>query len=336
MVERLDWDYEADFDEFTVPPARAAYIRGEKTMTSPFVPAETIQKKLKVLASGDSGSGKTFFALTFPQKVAVIDTEGGTDLYGGRADIPPFDVLHSKSFEEVMKALDFIEADAGHTYQTVALDPITVIYQVLQEARAINSKDGALTYRDWGVIKSKMNRLYVRLTNMPVHVVVTSRQKDEYSTNGKDLIKIGVKPDSERATPYLFDINLRLYKAGGSYAADVTKDRSGSLPDTILNPSYALLSEIAANHANGKTRPEIPDDDVAAQEAAQMAREEHWTATQNWGKFWGYVEGKLGLSREQAHEALGVTSAIQFAGTKDEAMAALQAYAARLHGEVEE
>ena len=69
-----------------------------------------------------------------------------------------------------------------------------------------------------------------------------------------------------------------------------------------------------------------------AEEMMQVV--EHWTVTQNWGKFWIYVEQKLGLTRDQAHEALEVGSVTQYAGSKDEAMTALKNYAAALHGEV--
>jgi len=235
---------------------------------SPFQAAETVQKRLKVLVYGDSGTGKTHFALTFP-KPAVIDTEQGTDLFSGRKDIAPFHVIRTKDYKEVMAAVDWIEADGGKTYETLIIDPMTVLYQVLQEAASQSggtSRDGGLTYRHWGIIKRMINALYTRLVNLPVHVVVTARQKADYEQKGNELLKVGDKPDADRSTEYLFDIVLRLGVANGKYLAQVVKDRSGALKGILENPSYAMLAPIARAHAKG--RPVQTSDDATAAQSA--------------------------------------------------------------------
>jgi septin family protein len=53
-----------------------------KAKLSPFEPKSKKEKRLKILVYGESGSGKTRFALSLP-KLAMIDTEGGTDHYDG-------------------------------------------------------------------------------------------------------------------------------------------------------------------------------------------------------------------------------------------------------------
>ena len=309
-------------------------------MNNPFKSAEKVQKKLKVLVYGESGTGKTMFALSFPGKVAVIDTEGGTELYGGRGDVQDFDVIRTKSYEEVMSAIDFIEADGGKTYQTLVVDPITVVYQVLQEAAAKNSKtrDGGIDMRGWGVIKTRMNRLYVRLTNLPVHVVVTSRLKESYEQSGSDLVRAGVKPDSEKSTPYLFDIVLRMEKAGRAYRAVVEKDRSNTLGSMVENVSYANLAPIADAHTQGVVIVDQPEDFFAQQDAVSLGRElngnnypefvdKHWTEAQDWKKFYIYCTKDLGLTHDEVHEALEVESAKDFTGSKKGALDRLTAYA---------
>ena len=254
---------------------------------SPFTPAEQVSKKLKVLVYGDSGTGKTWFALSFPGKVAVIDLEGGTELYGGREDVQAFDVLRTKSYEEVMSALDFIDADNGQTYQTVVVDPITVIWQVLQEAASLKNeakvkagklRDASLTYRDWGIIKNRVHRLYNRLSNMRCHVVVTSRAKAEYENRGGDLVMVGSKPDAEKNSPYLFDVVMLLRKdftkGTARYSAIVEKDRSGTLPDILDDASFAALSHIADQHQSGEHSRTLSDEEAAEDEAENMLSEE--------------------------------------------------------------
>lgn len=250
-------------------------------MSNPFKNAEEVQKKLKVLVYGASGSGKTMFALGFPGRVAVIDTEGGTELYGGRSDVQPFDVLRSKTFKEIMAALAFIEADNGKTYQTVVLDPITVVWQILIEAageytntkgnRPLVTGDGGINNRGWGVIKQRVNALYARLTNLPVHVVVTSRLKDQYDKRGDDLIKIGVAPDAEKNAPYLFDVVIRLEaNEAGHRRAIIEKDRSNTLKPTINNITYADLAPIADKYTTGTRVTRRSDSGAAAEQAGDL------------------------------------------------------------------
>lgn len=245
---------------------------------NPFSPAALVQKKLKVLAYGQSGTGKTRLALTFPGPIAVIDTEGGTELYGGREGIQPFDVIRTKSYEEVMAALDFIEADGGKTYQTVVIDPITVLWQVLIESasrvRSLTTADGALSNRGWGLVKNRVNALYVRLVNLPVHVVVTSRLKDEYAKKDGELIKVGVKPDAEKSTDYLFDVVLRLDRRQGRRWAVVEKVRGHDLPQTIDNIAYTHLAPLAQAQEAGQKVERVADGDVIESEAQTIVQEE--------------------------------------------------------------
>ncbi|MBK9122782.1 MAG: ATP-binding protein [Chloroflexi bacterium] len=168
-----------------------------------------VAKKLKVLLYGPSGCGKTTAALTFP-RCAVIDTEGGTDLYAGRPGIAPFHGLRVKTASEVEQALTFIEQDRGKTFDTLVIDPVTVIYDVAKAAAERASKNGDMSYREWASVNNKMKALYTRLTNLPVHVVATAREAVEYEGSGTSLRKVGVKPDADKALVYVFDFVVRL------------------------------------------------------------------------------------------------------------------------------
>ena len=234
-----------------------------------FRKAASINKKLKVLVYGASGTGKTHLALTFPQ-VAVIDTEGGTELFSDRFN---FDVLRTKDFDEVLKA---IESIAASDYQTVVVDPITVLWQVLMESgqiaaerRAVKQRhspdEATLTPRDWGTIKRKVNALYTRLVNMPTHVVVCGRIKDVNQKKGNEVVKVGERVDAEKSTEYLFDIVIKLVMENGKRFGIIEKDRSGKLQGKrIENPSFADFAAVLAVVTSGK-------ETAIAQDEAQVA-----------------------------------------------------------------
>jgi len=241
-----------------------------------FTKATGINKKLKVLVYGQSGAGKTHFALTFPRP-AVIDAEGGTEMFGGRFD---FDVLRTKDIDEVLKA---VESITPKQYDTVVVDPITVLWQVTMEAgqmaaekRAIRQKRSAdeatLTPRDWGIIKRKVNALYTRLVNMPTHVVVCGRIKDINESRGTEVVKVGERVDAEKSTEYLFDVIIKIeIGKDGQRVGIVEKDRSGKLQGKrIVNPSFSSLSEIIQAAASGNAAPVAQD---SAQVAEKMAAE---------------------------------------------------------------
>lgn len=167
----------------------------------------------------------------------MIDTEGGSEFYGTMADLPDFNVMKTKNLVDVLKALDFIRQ--SKKYSLVILDPITVLWGVLQEAAA--KADGSISFREWGIIKRQMYTLYNSMVNLPCHVIVTARQKDEYEGEGNSLKKIGQMPDCEKNLPYLFDVVMRsgVNPKTEDRAVIVEKDRSNTLPRVIDNPGPA-------------------------------------------------------------------------------------------------
>ncbi len=234
---------------------------------NPFQPAEAVQKKAKILVYGEPGVGKTWFALTFPG-VALIDTEGGADLYGGRFD---FDVLRTKSFGDILEAIEAVKADHGRTWQTLVIDPISIVWQVLQdagqqaaEARAArygrSADDVMLTPRDWGLIKRRLYSAMTDLVNLPVNVVLTAHQRDimEMRRDGRGqevAVKVGEKPDAEKKTGYWPDLVIRLVVEGGEHISIVEKDRSGlfRVGQRVPNMGYAHLAPLLGRHATGET-----------------------------------------------------------------------------------
>lgn len=245
------------------------------TPFNPFIPAETTARKLKILLYGNWGTGKTFAALTFP-RVALIDSEGGSTFYRGQAGIKPFSVLGTKSMADLENAIAFIAADKGATFDTLVIDPISVIYKVTREALAMGNKKnpGDMGYREWGKLNSRMNSLYTRLINLPVHVVMVARETTEYEGTGDSLRKVGVKPDSDKDIGYLFDIVLHMQD---DYSGLVTKSRPAEIKkgDRLKTVHWDVFAPISAGHAVGKVE-RLTEDDAAVQTeaTAEQARDE--------------------------------------------------------------
>lgn len=242
-------------------------------MVKMFQPAEQIAKRLKIYVWGESGSGKTWFALGAPDPIALIDTEGGSDLYGGRFK---FDRLSTKSYQDTMQALK--EVPAGG-YKTLIVDPITVIYQSLiggrleyRRQRATDKENVGLVVQDWGDIKRKYAMLLTELINLPCHVIVTARQSDLYEAKaGGDIQKIGVKPDTDKTTDYVFDEVLRMEPAGeGERIAVILKDRSSTYKtgQRVQNPTFdSLFGAVIGVVTKGKETKQRGEDDTAAKDA---------------------------------------------------------------------
>lgn len=239
------------------------------TAHNPFKVAEATARKLKILIFGNWGTGKTQAALTFP-RVAMIDSEGSSTLYRGRPGVAPFSVLDTKSMTDLEQAIAFIAADNGRTFDTLVIDPISVIYKVTREALATGNKKnpGDMGYREWGKLNSKMSSLYTRLINLPVHVVMVARETTEYEGTGDALRKVGVKPDSDKDIGYLFDIVLHMQD---DYSGLVTKSRAAEIKkgDRLKTVTWSAFSPIAAGYATGKTESLSEEDAVSAAEATR-------------------------------------------------------------------
>lgn len=178
-----------------------------------FQPAKRVHKKMKILVWGQPGAGKTVFTLGWP-KLAVIDTEHGTDMYAGR--LGEFDVIRTTSMAEVITAIN--EAERSGKYETLAIDSITNLYEQIKAGK-MNIKDGSgssIKVPDWNIINSIMRDLYRRLAALNnVHVIVTAAETDILeTTDGGGFKKIGVKPDIDKAAARMFDFSIRLIGKG--------------------------------------------------------------------------------------------------------------------------
>lgn len=288
-------------------------------MRNPFQEATPVAKKLKILFYGPSGSGKTLAALSFP-RVAIVDGEGGCDLYAGRKGIQKFSIMRSKTVSDLRDAIKFIREDNGQSFDTLVIDPITVFYEVLKDATARSSKTGDLGFREWAKINATMKAVYNDLTALPVHVVVIGREAVEYEGSGGDLKKIGVKPDADKSLQYLFDFVVRF---NTDHSAVVTKSRGAELGEQQrLQAVNWIVFEKTASAFNKGAVVEITSDETAI-EAERLAAEfqDKEVVTQFFEKW--YAES---VNMTDILAALGISRAGEWKGGLDAANKAVHAH----------
>lgn len=301
---------------------------------NPFQPAAKVAKKLKILIYGASGVGKTLAALTFPRP-AVIDTEGGTDLYAGREGIPTFSVLHAKSLTDVEAAIKFIQADNGKTFETLIIDAITVLYDVQKDAAGkAAKKEDEMTPRDWNKVNKRMVNLYNALTNLPCHVVVIAREAELYEGEGLNLKRVGFKADMDKKGVYIFDFIVRMKT---DRSGEVIKSRGVSLSKTIPAVNWDTFAQAAGMFNDGKQVQAIADDKAAEQDArayedaspalTPAAGPLRYDDETRFPRFLAWAKKTYGMSAVEVDAALYTINNAPFKqSSPDEAMAVCEAW----------
>ena len=213
----------------------------------------THKKGLKILVYGDTGTGKTSFALTFPKSL-ILDTEDGYEWYENTEKAKNMaGIVRSQSFDDLDDLLDQLDRDSSE-YSTFVIDSETKIYENIQEAlldveeRRARKKhrdelDANISQRSWGKIKQISLRLQnekIRLASQGVNIVSVSQAADVMENSGDTMVKVGEKPDMHKKAKYDYDIKLRLFIKDGKYYGEVEKDRTDtySVGTVLENPSY--------------------------------------------------------------------------------------------------
>ena len=239
----------------------------------PVKKASKTKKPLKILLYGQSGVGKTHFGLfATPGQTLVFDMEGGTDLFEGRVD---FDYwtddqgYKTQSYRELRKCIDFLKTTEGREYKTFIIDPVTLIWTLLQQERQDYKEDRvkvkklnetdleSFTTRDWNIVKKMHKGVIDELSSLPQNVILIAREKDVVEMKNGEPVKTGeFTYEGEKNTIYAVDFAIRLTvdKKSRKRAAHIDKDRSGHYETgmTIPDPSFALFNEIVNGMADGE------------------------------------------------------------------------------------
>ena len=198
---------------------------------------------IKTLVYGEAGSGKTSLIPTLPNPIA-ISAEGGF-LSIAEADVPYIEI---SSFDDLKEAYKFItESDEAKEFDSIALDSISEVAEVVLSHEKTNSKDGRMAY---GEMNDKMNsiiRSFREISNR--HVYFSAKIEKTQDENGR-IIYAGSMPGKTltKDLPYFFD---------EVFALRAERDESGELQRMLQT---AADGKYTAKDRSGKLDPyETPD-----------------------------------------------------------------------------
>lgn len=252
-----------------------------------FKKADPQQARLKASVYGPPGSGKTFSSLLMAEglakhrqrRVAVIDTERGTDFYAmavAERGVHPaafdFDAIYTKSLAMIVREVKALDPAV---YGVVILDSISHVWDAAQEAYEgkRGGKDGdKIPFGAWAQIKKPYKDLLRFLMESPFDVFICGRQKTLYEDNGNDIKKIGVAMRAEGETQHEPHLCLRMEAAKNPqnpltsvYMAHVEKDRTGVLSGKMLvNPSFTSITALLPLLGEKQAQGEDEDERIAA------------------------------------------------------------------------
>lgn len=170
--------------------------------------------KIKTLVYSDAGAGKTTLIPTMPN-VFGISAEGGF-LSIAESDIPYAEV---SSFNDLNEVYEWVtESDEAKDFESIALDSITEIAEVVLSNEKKNCKDGRAAYGEMG---DKMQSIIRAFRDLDKHVYFTSQLDKMKDENTGKLIFAPSMPGAKLSgkLPYFFD---------EVYALRVEKDGEGN------------------------------------------------------------------------------------------------------------
>lgn len=191
---------------------------------------------VKMICYGQSGAGKTSLIPTLPNPIA-ISAEGGLLSIAG-ADVPYIEVA---TLADLHEAYAFLSGSTeAAQFQSVALDSISEVAEVVLNAELKANKDGRAAY---GELNTKMTEIIRAFRDLPgKHVYMSAKLEKSQDEMGRILYNPAMPGKSlTQGLPYYVDLLMALRVErdtdGNAHRALLTdsdglwqaKDRSGKL-----------------------------------------------------------------------------------------------------------
>lgn len=207
---------------------------------------------VKVLVYGAAGAGKTSLIPTLP-KPLVLSAEGGL-LSIQDADLPYIEIA---SMDDLRNAYSFIMGEGGAEFDSIALDSISEIAEVVLNAEKKNTKDPRQAY---GAMQEQVSDLIRAFRDIPgKHVYMSAKLEKSQDEMGRMLYAPSMPGNKTgQQLPYFFDevLALRVEKdADGNTQRAImcdsdglwlAKDRSGKLASWEAPDLGAIIEKINA------------------------------------------------------------------------------------------
>lgn len=219
---------------------------------------------LKVMVWGESGSGKSRFALSAPAPL-VVDLEGSTRLYANEFDFwkAEIDKNNQQAINSAALTKNLIAEILNGNYpdrKTLVIDPVTDLLDCIEDicSREYEKKIGkkvdtlnAVQKTKWYAYRRDTSRAMLnQLKDVPMNLVLVARAKNVWDTKDGKMQPIGLTYDALEITEYLMDIVIQLEKNGDETRAIVKKSRLGNLPKVLEVKNFNSILE-ALNSPKG-------------------------------------------------------------------------------------
>ena len=188
-------------------------------------PESVTATKPKFMISGESGVGKTFFALDFP-KPYLIDCEGGATREQYQEKLKKSGGVYfgkeegSQDFKAVINEVKELTT-TKHDYKTLIIDSFTYLYML--EASEAESKGGSDFGRDKKMANIPTRQLISVLEKCDMNIILVCHSKIKWERRGKDIIDAGTTFDGYDKLEYILDLWINILKGGKTF--EVKKSR---------------------------------------------------------------------------------------------------------------
>jgi len=209
--------------------------------------------KLKCIIYGQSGTGKTEFACTFPHPF-VIDLDNGMLSQMGK------DVEYEtvRTYEDFMSTITAVEKD--DKYETIIIDSVTMLQELIQETILRLNNKKSMDIHCHMVLVDMFQQIFVGLTYKNKHVIVTAHEQliQDDITGAIRILPLIVGKKLPNQLPLFFDevyraeVNKNVEKGETTYeyilntraTAKATAKSRLRLPAVITPPTYEQIMKL--------------------------------------------------------------------------------------------
>lgn len=220
-------------------------------------PVDVKPTKPKFMISGESGVGKTFFALEFPRPY-LIDSEGGATREQYQEKLKKSGGAYfgkeegSQDFKAVIEEVKQLTT-TKHEYKTLIIDSFTYLYML--EASEAEAKGGSDFGRDKKMANIPTRQLISVLEKCDLNIILICHSKTKWERRGKDIIDAGSTFDGYDKLEYILDLWIEILRGGKTF--NIKKSRIQNLVQGDSHPlSYEKFAELYGKEA--VERPAVP------------------------------------------------------------------------------
>ena len=215
---------------------------------------DAAQHGVKLLVYGQAGAGKTMLIKTLPKPI-ILSAEGGMLALVGE-DIP---VISISSMAELREAYVYVTSEEGNPYDSIALDSISEIAEVVLSTAKKVAKDPRQAY---GELADQMGDLIRAFRDLPgKNVYFTAKMEKTQDEMGRILYSPSMPGNKTgQALPYFFDEVMALRVEKNAEGENVralmcdtdglwqAKDRSGKLDRWEAPDLGAIIKKIGGQN----------------------------------------------------------------------------------------